>query len=160
METKSSKIEHIVWTAPEYQHYDKPREWYIWGTVLLGIVVLYTLWVGDYLMLLTILIIAGVAYAVSHRPPREVNVTIDSKNITVNETVYPLKSVKYFWIHYQPPEVKTLNLETTNYINRDITIQLEDQDPNEVREFLLRFLPEDTDREETYTEKLSRKLRF
>jgi hypothetical protein len=56
---------------------------------------------------------------------------------------------------------KTLNLETTTYINNLVILELEDQNPEEIRSFLQDYLPEHPQNtRETFAQKLMHKLKF
>jgi len=150
----------ISWEAPEYIHYKKGFVWYL-SLVLIGAAVLtYAVWNKDYLMLFTLLVVLIVWLVISHQKPRTIKITLSGKGVALSENFYPYSMLKSFWIVYEPPEVKTLYFETTNYLNREIIVQLGEEDPNRVRNFLLQFLPEDLEREESYSDKLLRRLKF
>jgi hypothetical protein len=150
----------ISWKAREYVYYEKNPGWYIIIGVIGLLVLAYALLTRDYTMFVTLLVVLIVGVAFAARKPRTITVTLSGSGLAVGREAYPFSNLKSFWIVYRPPEVKVLYLETTNYVNRDLTVQLENQDPNEVRKFLLKFLPEDLRREEEYVEQLLRKLRF
>ena len=57
-------------------------------------------------------------------------------------------------------EIKTLNFETTAYLNNQISFQLGSQNPIELKLFLSQYLPEDLDRTESLTETLARSLKI
>jgi len=155
-----AKLDNISWTAPEFIVYEKNSRWY---TILLvlGIVLLaYSVLRKDYMMFVTFFLILVAVYLYSKRHPQELKITISGGGITVNDQRYPYSMIKSFWIIYQPPEVKTLTLETTNYINREVVLQIEDADPSEIRRVLIKYIPEDLNKEEAYTDRLARKLKF
>jgi len=160
--TKDTKPKHtaISWTAREFIHYPKGKVWIISllsiGLVLVGIF----LFRKDFLTALLFLLLLIVTFYFSRKKPRKIKITLDSQGIKLNELRIYYQQIKNFWIIYRPPEVKTLNFETSAYINRFLTIQLEAQDPLKIREYLLNFISEELDREEPVTEKLSRKLKF
>lgn len=76
------------------------------------------------------------------------------------EILYPYKIIKKFWLVYNPPITKTLNFETTAYLNNRISIQLGSQDPVAVKLYLSQYLPEDLDRTESLSETLARTLKI
>src|SRR5882724_5613908 len=150
----------ISWQSPEYVYYPKSTRWYISMGVIALVVLGYAIWTRDFIMFATLGCLFVAAYFFTKREPREITVSLSGKGVTINRVLYPYQQMKAFWIHYAPPDIKTVNFETVNYVNRDISIQLEDQNPNSIRDFLLQYLPEDLDREEPYTEKLLRRLKF
>lgn len=157
---QDKKNKNITWQSPEFIYYHKSPGWYL-GLAIFGLITMgYAVWRTDYLMLFTLIVMFTVAYFYAGRKPKTITVTLSGKGVSLDKNLYYYKNLQSFWILYEPPEVKTLNFETTNYLNRDITIQLENEDPNEIREFLLNFLPENLDREESTTDRLFRRLKF
>jgi len=58
------------------------------------------------------------------------------------------------------PNHNTLNFETTSYLNRTKIVELEDQNPEYIREFLLQYLPEHDEKEETAAQRFMHRMRF
>lgn len=153
------KTNQISWEAPEFPYYQKGTAWYL-TVILISLAILaYAFWKKDYLMFATLLILSAVIVALAQKKPKTFTITLSGQGIHLNRDLYPYKNLKYFWITYQPPEIKTLNFETTSYFNRDLAVQLGDEDPNAIREFLLQYLPEDSEKEESFAERLQRNLK-
>ena len=150
----------ITWSAPEFVHYQKSQVWFFFLTVIgLGLAVYFFLqkeFVTAALFLLMFIIVFGFA----KRKPKIVKISLDSSGLKLNDLRIPYQQLKNFWIVYNPPAVKTLNFESSAYLNRFITLELEKEDPVKIRRFLLEYLPEDLDRDEHLTQKISRTLRF
>ena len=67
------------------------------------------------------------------------------------------KDIKEFALLYEPPIVKTLYVDFNSFWRPMVSIQLEDVDPNLVRESLLPYAYENLEREdETLTDMLRR----
>jgi len=156
-----NKTKHeISWIAPEFIEYQKNPKWYV-SLLIVGVILLaYAIWQKDILTFITFLALIFAAYVFAHRKPKQVKVNLTGKGIGLNSEEYPYNSLKSFWIIYNPPEVKTLHIETTQYLNKELVIQLQEVDPNDVRALLERYLPENFEKEESYTDKLMRKLKF
>ena len=150
----------ISWSAPEFVHYPKSKTWFgvfaVMGLALVG----YFLTQKDFLTSSMFLLLFLMLMFVARAKPRQIEVTLSGRGIKLNETIVPYQQIKSFWLVYEPDQVKTLNFETTAYLNRFLTVQLADQDPVAVREYLLDFLPEDLDREERVIDRISRTLKF
>ncbi|HLC44784.1 MAG TPA: hypothetical protein VJK50_03000 [Patescibacteria group bacterium] len=157
--TEQNKNE-ISWKSSEYPYYPKTRQWFILTGAGALIVLLFALWLRDLIMFFTLLLVFGVSYHYAVRAPKKVTIRLSGSGVSLSGTLYPYNSLKKFWIHYQPPMLKTVNFQTANYLNRDLTIQLDDQDPNEVRRFLLQYLPEDLHSEEAQSDRLLRQIKF
>ncbi|MDP2933346.1 MAG: hypothetical protein Q8N81_04415 [bacterium] len=151
----------ISWTAPEYAHYPKSRGWYITFLLIAAVMFGTALFRKDVLMMAVLVIIFTIAFVMSRRAPNNAKVTLNEQGLKINGLLYRYdSSLRSFWITYRASEIKTLNFESTSYLNREITVQLEDQNPLEIRAFMLKYLPEDVDREESAIDKWLRFLRF
>lgn len=154
-----NKNTHISWEAPEFQHHQKPTFWYIaLLAVSIGLIV-YAIISGSIITAITFALLGAVTFGFAQKKPSTLNFSVTSTGISIGQTFYPYKSIKQFWIIYNR-EVKTLNFETTAYLNRFLSIQLGTQDPIKLRNILKNYLEEDLDREESLTEKLARGLKF
>ncbi len=92
--------------------------------------------------------------------PKIVTYKATKTGIMSGGTIYPYKIIKTFWLVYNPPVTKTLNFETTAYLNNQVSIVLADQDPIELKLYLSQYLTEDLDRQESLTETLARGLKI
>ena len=150
----------ISWSAPEFIHYPKGPKWYIALGVVGLILVAYFAIQRDFFSAVTFVLLFLMAFFFSRTTPRQITITIGARGVRINDSLFPYQKIKSFWLVYEPPHVKTLNFETSAYLNRFLTLQLQDYDPVQVREFLLEYLPEDLDREERISDKISRNLKF
>jgi len=154
------KKREIVWTAPEFVHYPKSRGWFL----ILGIaglaLIAYFLVQKDFLTSMMFVLLLAMAFLFARARPRQITITLTPRGVKLNDTLLAYQQIKTFWIVYEPPHIKTLNFETSAYLNRFLTLQLEDMDPVQVRDFLLEYLSEDLDRQERLPDKISRTLKF
>lgn len=150
----------ITWQAPEFIHYPKSTAWFallaVIGTALTG----YALWQKDFLTAALFALLCLTVFYFSRKKPKILTITLTTESLSFGEVRLPWQRIKSFWIIYNPPEVKTLNFETSAYLNRLITIQLAEADPSEIRKFLLEYLPEEENHDEQLSDKISRKLKF
>jgi hypothetical protein len=158
MEKKSSEI--ISWQAPEFEHHAKHPLWYIGFAIVAGALIVYSIFSGSLITIIMFALIVALAFGYAHRQPRVMNHDLTLTGVILGDTMYPYKNIKKFWIVYEPPQVKTLNLETESYLNSHVTIQLGDQDPVAVKLFLQKYLIEDLNREESFVDIISRRLRL
>ncbi len=104
-------------------------------------------------------IIGIMLFAFSRQRPQEVSIKLDNKGLHVNGLLFPYKQLKDFWVVYNQNH-QTINFNTVTYINRTIIVQLNGQDPDEAREFLLKYLPEHKETRETTAQRMSHKFKF
>ncbi len=149
----------ITWRAPEFRHYEKRASWYITFSAIAILVIGFFIVQKDLFAAISIGILAILIILFSRYKPKEVEIELTTKGVHVGNIFVPHKQIKYFWVVYNKNH-KTINLHTTTYINNMIILELEDQDPEPVREFLLNFLPEHEETNETLTQRISHKIRF
>ena len=148
-----------TWHSREFVYYEKSTGWYITFTAIILMLIAYNIFLKDYFAALTFFLIGLATWYFAQIKPSIVEVSISDKGIYFDETHIPYASIKRFWIvHHQ--KAKALHLETTAYLNRFMVIQLEDQDPEVIRDILIEFIPQTPDNEETLTRRLARKFKF
>ena len=158
--TKKTEIQNITWKSLNHEDTHRPASWYL-GLAVIGLgLVAFAVYNHSILMGLTFIVGVLVLLIVSTQRPHTVTYKLSSSSISSGTVTYPYKAIKKFWIIYNPPEVKTLNFETTAYLNNVITLPLGDEDPLAIKTFLSQYLPEDLDREESLSERLARNLKI
>ena len=150
----------ISWQAPEFKAYEKNAGWYI---TLISIAILivgfFTIVQKDYFAAITIAILTAAIVYFSRQQPEIVEIHLTNKGVHHGSIHIPYKQIKHFWIVNQENH-RTVNFETSTYLNRLMIVELEDQDPDEVREFLLAYVPEHEDTEPTAVQRLIHWLKF
>ena len=86
---------------------------------------------------------------------------INEDGVVLGSKFIAYKEIKDFFIIYEPPEVKTLHLEFNQGWRPRLAVPLGEQNPLAVREVLLKYLAENTERtEEPLSDYLSRKWKL
>jgi hypothetical protein len=156
--SKSRAEERVLmqWEAPEFIKHEKGFKWFVAAGIAIGALVLYAIQTHSLTMALAFIVLAGV-YALSHNhEPRTISMQITTLGVRAGQKKIPYNHIKAFWIVYHPPRVKTLKLLTTDQVFSEITIQLDGQDPGDVRAQLLKELPEYEGRGENFIDVLIR----
>ncbi len=149
----------IAWEAPEFKHYHKNAAWYITLGAAAILIIGYMLIQRDLFGAITILILGIFIVFFSLQRPERITVGFSKKGVHIGELHLPYKTIKYFWVVHNERH-KTLNMETTAYLNRLIIVELEDQDPEFIRAFLLQAVPEHENTQETFAQKVMHHLKF
>ncbi|MBL4694388.1 hypothetical protein JKY72_03395 [Candidatus Gracilibacteria bacterium] len=132
----------VEWIAPEYIRHYRGN---VWKTISFAIVVISAILAflyGSWTFSLAIITSAVVYYIVHIEHPKEVTIKISKIGIKVGSRKYAFTRIKGFWTIYDPPYVRTLHIRVAGEMITDITIQLGQQDPAEVRELLMSKIPE------------------
>ncbi len=144
----------------EFEHQDKGPGWYVTVGAVALLFCAYFYYVSkDWFGIITLVILAGLVMYFAAQKPKEIEIQISDKGINIGTAYFSYNSLKRFWIaeHLDVPE---LHLESTAYLNRYITLMLKEQDPNQISEILVQFIPETEAEPETLSQKIARRLRF
>ncbi|MEO8065624.1 MAG: hypothetical protein ABI643_02075 [Candidatus Doudnabacteria bacterium] len=160
MNTNKKPLESLTWTAPSHIQSPRSAGWYlIFGLVSLGLII-FGIYNHSILMVITFIVVIFSVLLFTSQQPRALTFRATTTGIASGSLVYPYKTIKTFWIIYNPPSIKTLNFETSAYLNNQISLELGNQNPIEVKLFLSQYIPEDLNREETFTDTLARRLKI
>ncbi len=149
----------IEWEAPEFRHYPKNAAWLITYIIVTALLVFYQVFQQDWFGTISVSIIAIMLGIFAFHRPKMVTVKISTFGIHIDDTHIPFNNIKLFWI-VENEHHKTLNIETTAYLNHSLAIELHEQDADEVQEILEELLPEKEDKSETPAQIISHRLKF
>jgi len=151
----------ISWSFPEFVVPERSRNWYI-VAILIGVLfLLYAVLTANFLFGLIIIISALIMFLQAHKEAAQVEFAILENGVVVGDKFFDFKSLKNFYLIYEPPRIKNLYLEFDSWWRPRLTIPLEDINPVKVRQILLKFLSEDlTKQTEPLSEALNKKLKI
>jgi len=146
------------WRALEYEYYIKNKSWFIfWGIFALILSVL-AVFQKNYLFLLVV----GLGYfcviMYTIRKPNICNFAITAKGIRINNILYKFSNLKSFCIS-SFDNGKEIRFQGKKIFMPEIKIPLKDHNPNKIRKFLIKHLPE-KEQEESITENLAKFFKF
>ena len=131
------------------------------AAIIIAILIAFCIWQQIYLLILIIAIFVVIYYLRDRKEPRSIRINITEDGVELDETYYEYASIKNFWIIYNPPNVKKLYFSFKSGLRPSFSISLENQNPLKVREMLLKYIPEDTDKEdESLSDGLTRVLKL
>jgi hypothetical protein len=159
MEYQKPNNQNLRWEALEFKTHERTNFWYIGFAVIAIALIAYAIFTHNLLTTLTFIVLAAVWLIYSLQTPRIAEHELSPAGIRINRSLFPYKNIKKFWIIYSN-ENKTLNFETTAYLNNRISLQLGNQNPTAIKQFLKTYLPEDLNMEESLTDVLARKIKF
>jgi hypothetical protein len=149
--------EGIRWYVLTHEHRDRSVDWY-WA---LGFIALVAIGISIYfsnILFALILVIGALSIgALVARGPREHEVHVHGRGISVDGTLYPYKSLQSFWVAVDEPYVfeedeeefeyeprANLLLTTGSYIHPRFSLPLPDLDhAQEVRDYLAEYMAEE-----------------
>ncbi|MBT7007320.1 hypothetical protein HN958_02335 [Candidatus Falkowbacteria bacterium] len=152
---------HLEWNFKEYEHEAVNRTWYIVGAIVLAGLLAYSVFTANFLFAIILLLSVFVIIYQFFQAPREINVQIGEDGVIIDKRYYPYKELKNFWIIYEPPVYKYLYIDFKSDIKGVYPVPLSDENPLKVREFLLKYIDEDIEKEEAgFDEAFSKLIKF
>lgn len=155
------KLNHLIsWDAPEYIQHEKSLSWYIAAGIIATALIGYGIMYSNITLSLAVFAFAGVyLYLHKYSPPKITHIQISDLGVTVGKQFYPYTQIQAFWIIYTP-RTQTLNLKISREFLNEISIQLGDTAPGELRQTLLQHIPELEGKTEKITDLLIQLLKL
>ncbi|MDD5589859.1 MAG: hypothetical protein PHQ47_01650 [Candidatus Portnoybacteria bacterium] len=146
------------WQAPEFEKYKKDSAWFLWAALAgLGLFAI-SLLMHNFVFAFLIVLIVLTIFIYARKEPNLINFKIDGQGIWIEEKLHEFNEIKSFWIFCRAP-FKELSLHSQKRLLPFIKIPLGEKDCSEIRELLIKFLPEEK-QEESILNNLSRFLKF
>ncbi|MFA5644614.1 MAG: hypothetical protein WC928_03780 [Patescibacteria group bacterium] len=158
----SSSPKEITWEIEPLTKHQKDKRWYIIASIIALALIIYALIDKNYFFALIIIIASGLIVFYDNEPIRKINFTIKYDGVEMGKNFFSFESMSNFYIIYRPKEeVKKLYFEFKNPLKHRLSIQLYDQDPIIIRNYLLQYLNEDLEKEnEPLSEGLAKMFRL
>lgn len=159
---QAKKIEkenlYPAWQIDEFVKHQRNKKWYIIASIVALLLIVWAIIDKNYFFALIIILSSALIVFYDGENPKKIMVEIQHDGLFVGEPFYEFQSISNFYIIYKPQEkIKKLFLEFKNPLKHRLSIPLEDQDPVEIRKFLLKYLKEDLEKEnEPLSEGLSK----
>jgi len=134
--------EKIIWESPEYTYHEKSRDWFVvFGIIALAFFVVSILFKN---FLFAAVIVIGAFSVVLHakRKPATLSFEINRVGVISHRRFYPYSYLNAFFVDQTDPLAHKLLLTSHKMLMPMIVIPLGDQDPDEVRNFIANYLPE------------------
>lgn len=140
------------WETFEYHHTEKTVDWF-WAVGIIAVSIAATAIIfGNLLLGILILVATTTLCLYAARKPEIITVEINDKGVVIHNLFHPYASLDSFWVEEMDHRPKVL-IKSKKILMPYIILALEDNNPDEVREYLLNFL-----KEEEHHEPLLQKL--
>ncbi|MEI8103639.1 MAG: hypothetical protein WCG84_01905 [Candidatus Moraniibacteriota bacterium] len=131
------------WQVHETETQAPSRKLLFWlGVALLGIIG-YELFVNNPIVAITFILIGITGYILLHREARFLHCRIFPQGVGVNSELFPFDQMDHFWIFENEPGSSFVRFKTKTLIEPFVDIPLGDTDPQELRQILGSFIPEE-----------------
>lgn len=153
--------ELLSWNFPEFDPSPRSHRWYLWFGVMSALLVAVGVMTDNFLFSIIIVLVALIIFLRNWRRPANLHFSFTPQGIHIGNTFYPMKEFKEFWIAYRPPKVEYLYLDFNTMWRSSLAIPLAGNNPLQVREVLLEYIPENLEKdEEPLADSLARMLRL
>jgi len=148
------------WQIKEYEGGKKSNRWFlIIGLICFALIIL-AIFTANFLFAIIILLFVFVVVLREFYIPEYFTFKITDSGIVIGSKFYSFKDIKNFFVVYEPPDSKYLYFRLKS-VSPLLSINLDDQNPIKVREYLLQYLEEDLDREEeAFADTINRLLKL
>lgn len=146
----------ISWVAPEHVRHQRGKLWKIIISIMLVSAIVFGILYNAWTFSLAVAVFALAYYVIHKEQPQDVEISISDIGIKVGHRKYPFTRIKSFWMIYEPPHIKTLNVKVDGDLAVNINIQLNNQDPSPIREFLIEKIPEKEGHQESFSDIFAR----
>ncbi|MEK7189998.1 MAG: hypothetical protein AAB666_03410 [Patescibacteria group bacterium] len=136
------------WEIPETLQYQRGKTWYIVMSVITLALIAFALLTANFLFALMVVLFASIIFMSHTRAPLLLKVAITDKGVLVNGRFYSYANMKSFWIIHEPPVTKDLFLDFQSSVRPPLSLHLDTQEPEEIRQTLAQFLAEDSEKKE------------
>lgn len=136
------------WEFPEYIKYKRTKWWYLGMGLFGGLLMIYAIVAKNFLFALIIVMVGIIIFLYEAKEPLTVKFKITEDGLELGDNFFLWKEIKNFWVIYEPPTIKNLYVDFKNIFRPRISVPLEGQDPIKIRERLLEYIDEDTEKEE------------
>ncbi len=148
----------IAWDAPEHIHIEKNNDWY-WAVGIIALTAAALAFIFSNIIFGIFIVVGAFALVVhASQKPKIAHYEINDRSVVVNDILYPFLTLESFWIdaHERPSKVLIKSHKTfMPYIN----IQIEEVDPEQVRDILLNYISE-TEHSEPLSQKILERFGF
>jgi len=154
--------EVISWQVKEYDKHDRSKRWYIIAICLALALLMFAFFTSNFLFAVIIIIITLISILHDGQEPVSLDVHLTEEGIVVGSKFYDYDELDTFSIVYKPSQgIKKLYIEFQNFVRPRLSFSLDNMNPLPIREFLLKYLPEDLERtDEPLSEGLARILKL
>jgi len=149
----------LRWKAPDYYTFERSPYWSLLVGVVSLVLSLILIYTGNFFPVIIIILAVIVTFQLAHEKPKTHEFAVDESGILSREEYIPFYELESFWIARHGSK-SILYIDRVGLFKGAIAIPLGQQSQIEVKNFLLRYLPERFERGEQLSEKLIRIFRL
>jgi len=135
-------MEKISWKAYEHKKKEKTTDWY-WAVIIIALsIAIIAFIINDGFFAILIIIGVAVLLVFSTKEPRLFDISLDKRGLIIGKDMYPFANLEEFWVDITETDNPKILFKSKKTIMPLIVVPLEDHHHLDVRDFLLKYLPE------------------
>jgi hypothetical protein len=155
------QIDAYEWECYDRPVHDRGRLWHVLMPLAALGLLIYAVVNANFLFAFLVILFAVLIYLRSLGEPERIRCVVSESGMVIGQREIRLKDIKRFWFAYEPPEVRSLYVETDGVVPTRLAVDLDDADPNDIRSVLSRYVKEDfTQDGEPISDYISRMLKI
>ncbi|MEI6396586.1 MAG: hypothetical protein WCO48_00720 [Candidatus Taylorbacteria bacterium] len=132
----------ISWNAPTHVYTEKNHDWY-WSVGIITLAIAAVCFIFSQILTGIFVILAAVALVLhASKHPRTVYHEINDRGIVVDNILYPFLALDSFWIPHDQHGPAKLLIRSHKTFMPLIVILIDEVDPEQVREIMLKYIAE------------------
>ncbi len=148
MEQEKNNLKEFNWEINEKNKHKRDKKWYIIASIITISLIVYALITKNFFFALIIIISSALIIFFDNEEDRILAIKIKYDGVGIGNNFFEFEGMRNFYIIYRPKEeIKKIYFEFKNPLKNRLSIQLNEQNPVEIREFILKYLEEDLEKE-------------
>ncbi len=140
----TKKIKALTsWKVKEFNKRPRELKFYLIFYLILFFLTIYGLITNNLLLSILIILFGFTFFLFEKKEPKNMTFAITKEGILLHDHLHSYKSLKSFWIDYEPQGIQEISFKTSQIFNPYIKVSLEKNNPTKIRKLLIKFLPEE-----------------
>lgn len=153
----------LSWEAPEFDYIEKEPFWFVSVGLFAAVLFLFALWQKNLLFAIFLLVATIVVFIWAKKKPGILTFILNENGLRVGDhDFYPWRDLEYFAIlksHEERDALAELIIKRDKKTNPFLKIHIPPDQLNNIRGFLVKFLPEE-EYEESFPDAIGRIIKF
>jgi hypothetical protein len=133
----------VHWRGPDFAPFVPAKNVYLIISVLIGLIVLYSVWTNNIITAIVFILIWIVGYLQINQKPTVIDFAVTYDGFLIENELYRYEDIKSFWIFYEPPHTRIISFHMRGKFRPYLHVPLHQVDPVIVHEKLTEFIEEE-----------------
>jgi len=146
----------IKWQAFEYKYKKKSADW-LWVLWIMALTItVISIFYNNIMFAILVILSAFTLSIYSVKKPRLINFKISQRGVLINQHLHPYSIIESFWIKDDSEEEPKIILKLKRVLMPYIIIPIQNENPENIEEYLLKYLKKEVHEEPLLTQIMER----